>query len=167
MVTNHIAYLLQLCIRVFHLLLAPALGALLLGALLFLSGATEVLQAIHWIMLSPVLYFAWLIFFLSCSAIEIQILACGYKKPARLVYEYSDTSLARIDIVLLATYYQNFFRTWSFPLCTALLRIPYLRELVLLSYAPSVSIGRDVIIFGYIYDPDLVQIGDGAVLGGA
>ena len=165
MVTNHIVSLLQLFVRVLYLLLAPTLGALLLGALIFLSGATEDFQAIHWIILSPILYFAWLIFFLSCSAIEIQAFACLYKKPARMVYEYSDTSFAPIDLLLLSAYYQNFFRTWSLPLCTSLIRIPYLRELVLLSYAPSISIGRDVILFGYIYDPDLVQIGDGAVLG--
>ena len=163
---KHIVFILQLVLYLFFLLLAPSVGAFILAEGLFLSGALEELQAIHWLILSPALYVAWLILFLLCSAIEIQILSLLYKKPVRAAYPWSETSFGSNEIMLLGTYYDNFFRTWSLPLTTAFLRIPYLRELTLLSYAPSVSIGRDVVILGYLYDPDLVQIGDGAVLGG-
>ncbi len=44
--------------------------------------------------------------------------------------------------------------------------IPGLSTLLLRAYSPSVHIGREVINMGCLYDPDLTEVADNAVLGG-
>ncbi len=54
----------------------------------------------------------------------------------------------------------------SIPLVSLLSQFRRLDTLVLRAYSPSVNIGKNVINWGGLYDPDLTEIGDDVVLGG-
>lgn len=54
----------------------------------------------------------------------------------------------------------------SLPLIQPLIAIPWVRTLYLLSYSPRTKIGKNVFLPGFLYDPDLIEIGNDVVLGG-
>ncbi|MEM7313304.1 MAG: HAD-IIIC family phosphatase, partial [Planctomycetota bacterium] len=54
---------------------------------------------------------------------------------------------------------------FSLPGARYLQLVPGFRLLVFLSYAPGVRLGRESLIFGQLYDPDITRIGDFAVIG--
>jgi FkbH-like protein len=53
------------------------------------------------------------------------------------------------------------------PLASVFSEIRSLNKLLLRAYSPSVHVGRDVMLMGRLYDPDLTEIGDNAVVGGS
>lgn len=53
----------------------------------------------------------------------------------------------------------------SLPLVDAIQTIQGLRHLVLLSYSRSTHLGFGGLVAGYLFDPDITDIGEGAILG--
>ncbi len=153
----------RLLIGIVHLLLLPFLSALVLCVILYASGLADRLPILVWLAAAPLLYFLWLVIFLTFSAIQTQIVSRLFPKPRRTSITGDRFSFAGLFLIY---YYQRAFQVWNLPLTSCLLRVPYMRELLLLSYAPHIHVGRNSLLWGYVYDPDLAEIGDGAVIGG-
>ena len=152
-------------LAIYHILACPILGALALAAALHFSGIADRLTATGWIVGAPVLYFAWLILTLCFCALDVQVWCrTVYRKPKRAAT--ADGFRECLLSILSFTLILRCFLVRSLPMTTYLQLIPGLRQLVFLSYSPRTTLGRDSLIFGIIYDPDLVEIGDHAVIGG-
>ena len=149
----------------YHLLTFPLIAATGLAWLVTSTLPTETLHSpFVWIVGAPVLYLGWLVLTFAVSALNMQIASrLGWSKPARSVSEDSNPSTQQI---VCAAIMMRAILFWSLPVTRYQLRIPGLCELVLYSYSPKVSIGRGSQIWGYIYDPDLTTVGEGAILGG-
>jgi FkbH-like protein len=146
---------------IYTLIICPLVASLLLGAII--QGLA--LDLLNCILLSPLLYFVWLLLMLSASAANARILRLlGYHKPRRTVSQPASKP-SMTQLCLLSQYMQAYL-VWSLPLVRALLVVPILRQLVLLAYSHCTDLGADSVIFGYVYDPDLTTIADGAVIGG-
>ena len=151
----------RLFLGVVSAVLGPTLAAAVLGSVLVAAGAAD-WPILAWLVFAPILYFAWLLGFLSLSAAGFQIWGRLYPKPRRMVS--SGGRLTPQGAVLLMAYQQaDLLR--ALPLATGFLRVPVLQKLVLLSYSPRVSVGRNVLILGLIYDPELTELGDRVIVG--
>ena len=151
----------RLFLGIVSAVLGPLLAAALLGSVLQAAGATD-WPILVWLVLAPALYLAWLLSYLSLSALAFQLLGRLHPKPRRMVARGG--RLTTQGAVLLMSYQQaDLLR--ALPLATGLLRTPLLQKLVLLSYAPRVSVGRNVLILGLIYDPELTELGDRVIVG--
>ncbi|HEY7387148.1 MAG TPA: HAD-IIIC family phosphatase [Bryobacteraceae bacterium] len=53
----------------------------------------------------------------------------------------------------------------SLPMVEGLAQLGWFRILLMRSYAPSVHVGKGAMVWGFILDPDLTEIGDRAVIG--
>ena len=63
------------------------------------------------------------------------------------------------------TLYLRMRFVYSLPLVEACLLVPGLRWLVLWSYSTSAHLGPESAILGIVFDPDLTEIGPGAIIG--
>ncbi len=105
----------------------------------------------------------WLLL-LVAAPLNIQLIAkSGWQKPRRFE---SPAGRETRDAVLVGAIMLRAPMIWSLPLARYLMRVPILDRLLLYSYAPSVPIGRNVQLWGMLYDPELTHIGEGAVIGG-
>jgi len=153
---------LRLVLGLLSVILAPLLAAVLLVAAFAAIGAPAWPVPV-WLALAPVIYIAWVLVFLAVSAVEFQVYGLIAPKPRRLTIE--DARLSIPAAVLLHTY-QRLGQVHTLPLANGLLRLPILQRLVLLSYAPRIHVGRDVLIYGLLYDPELIYLGDRVIIGG-
>jgi FkbH-like protein len=150
----------------YHILGLATLASVLLGlgcwqvCRLTGSGSPGV-----WIALSPILYSCWLVLTLALSALNIQIIArSGWQKPRR--FETTSAGYESRDALLVYAVMLRALMVWSLPGVKYLLRIHGLDRLLLYSYAPRVPIGRNAQVFGLLYDPELTNISEGAMIGG-
>lgn len=112
---------------------------------------------------APGLYVAWLLLMLAASAIEIRgWKLLGYRKPSRA----TDRGIERPQFFLVLLCYLRQRIVWQMPMTQAFLGVEGLRQLVLGASAPRLLLGPGSFLFGYLYDPDLTEIGEGATLGG-
>jgi|GEM_PF-5670984 len=118
-----------------------------------------------WLMLIPALYLTWLLWFLLQCVIEAQVhrVWLQYHKIPRL----NPADGVRSYLLFYATIflYLRMRFVYSLPLVHALTPIPLLRHLVLRSYAMHDNLRRDSLILGLLYDPDLTEVGEGAIVG--
>jgi FkbH-like protein len=153
------------------LILYHVLGMATLASVVLAAGcwaATAILGPLPapvWIAACPVLYLTWLGLLLGASALNIQLIAkSGWQKPRR--FESPAGGDETRDAVLVGAIMLRAPMIWSLPLARYLMRVPVLDRLLLYSYAPRVPIGRNVQMWGMLYDPELTHIGEGAVIGG-
>ena len=151
----------RMLIGVVGALLVPLLASAAVAAALAVLGAGSWSPWI-WLALAPALYFTWLLTFLALSALEFQLYGRIAPKPRRLAVSGGHLT-ARASILIHG--YQRFYQVLGLPFAEGLLRLPVLQKLVLLSYSPKATVGRDVLIYGRIYDPELTTFGDGAIVG--
>jgi hypothetical protein len=111
-----------------------------------------------WVLLSPWLYVCWLFSFLLFCAAGMGRMGKRHPKPRRVVA--GDRGLVT---VIACTYRMRLIG--SLPLAELLQRLPFTRALVMRGYSPSVHIGKGAQIAGHLWDPDLTEVGDFAVLG--
>ncbi|MBV9504646.1 MAG: hypothetical protein JO323_06520 [Acidobacteriia bacterium] len=111
-----------------------------------------------WLILAPWLYFCWLILFLVFCAAGIQRIAKRHPKPHRVV-----TSGGGLFTIVACNFRLRLVN--SLPLIGVMRNLPKLRDLVMLSYAPSVHVGKGAQLAGFLWDPDLTEVGDFSVLG--
>lgn len=118
-----------------------------------------------WVSASVLIYTVWLIWFLLLTSIETQVNAIylRYSKPARAT-TYEGFHSWRLLSCSLGLYLRARL-VLALPLVDTFLSIPGLRHLVLLSYSMSTRLGRNSLILGYLFDPDLTDIGDDSVIG--
>ena len=154
----------KVVLAVYHILACPILGALALAATLHFSGIADRLTAAGWIIGVPVLYFCWLLLTLSFCALDVQLWCrTVYRKPQRAAT--AEGLREFLSATLSLTLVLRCFLVRSLPMTTYLQLIPGLRQLVFLSYSPRTMLGQDSLVFGMVYDPDLLEIGDSAVIG--
>lgn len=87
----------------------------------------------------------------------------GYEKPRRV--ETSEGIRSRLLFLLTAALYMRTLFVLSLPMVRAYQMIPVLRTLVFLAAAPGTRLGRHSRVLGTVYDPDLTEIGERAVIG--
>jgi FkbH-like protein len=121
-----------------------------------------------WLILAVPLYFCWLVVYLEISALICRQLGRRHPKPRYAVWgpgRGGESSNAR-GLVTVTACYRRLVVLTTTPFASLLAQFRYVDLLFLRSYAPSVHVGRNVLNLGRIYDPDLTEIGDNAVLGG-
>lgn len=123
------------------------------------------LTGLGWLIVSPIVYITWLNTFLIACAIDVQAWRWlfGFQKPRRA--STADGFTAWLQFHLAVATYLRQRLVWSLPLTQAYLVTPGLRAMVLLACAPRMSVGRDSVLFGTIFDPDLTEIGEHAIIG--
>jgi FkbH-like protein len=120
-----------------------------------------------WIVLAPIVYLSWVVFYLTLSAVVIHYLGSRYPKPRHFVAEPGLQSLSREDLGVRTAVicYLQWGLVETLPLARATGRIPCLSRLWMRAYSPSLNLGTGVGVSGHILDPDLTEVGDNSVLG--
>lgn len=142
----------------------PLVAAGLLGAAVHYSGLSSWLSAGGWIAVTPLLYAAWLMLYFALSAIEMQLLFRNYEKP-RYFYTVGVTPESLRHARLIVCYLRSAI-VRNMPMAQAISYLPGLGRLYFLAYAPSYHIGKNAFFAGFMYDPDLTEIGEETVVGG-
>src|SRR5262249_38487367 len=120
---------------------------------------------LQWILAAPFLYLAWLVLLLVCGALEVQLLhLIGYHKPGRVLS--TDKGMAYFRLLVSLGCYTRAFQLWALPFVRSLQVVPIVWHLVLLAYGRPSRLGRESLLFGYLYDPALTDVGAGVVIGG-
>lgn len=149
--------------------LVPATWLLGLGLqrLAFTPDGLSRWSLVTWCAVAPLLYAAWLILTLAVSAIDIQIHVAylRYDKPKRAtnrgtIHEWFMLYASCFSYVRLKA-------ITSLPLAESFIMSPVLRHLVFLAYCRKTSLGARSLIIGTLYDPDLTEIGEDAIIGTA
>ncbi|MGD0898119.1 MAG: HAD-IIIC family phosphatase [Thermoguttaceae bacterium] len=157
----------QAILGVYHALFLPVLAVLLLAGLASLGGLTEWLAAltpVEWLLLSPLLYLVLLLTIFLVGAVDCQVVGLlFYRKPRRA--GPGDGVVAYVRSFLTLAYYSRATSLWSLPLAHYFQLVPLVRHVMLASYARRVRLGPGSLVFGYLYDPDLTEIGAGAMIG--
>jgi hypothetical protein len=149
---------------VWELGVLPGGAAFLVAGLLNVTGLVERMTPLAWVVAAPLLYFAWVISYLALSALQIQQVFFRYSKPRHMIFN-SELQIRKILPLLLC--YLRFYTIRNLPFLWVLGGIPGVKELILLAYSPRFRFGKKSFMAGYMYDPDLIQIGDNAVVGGS
>lgn len=161
----------QKCIRAllitYHLLAFPTIAAVILAATCaFLPVRHLITTPYHVIAIVPVLYVSWVILTLCVGAANMQLARrLGWSKPKRIVSDGIGDDQTKAAMIVSALMMRTMM-FWEIPGIRYLLRVPLFDKLVLYSWSTHVSIGRDCQIWGLIYDPDLTEVGEGAIIGG-
>ncbi|MES2522489.1 MAG: HAD-IIIC family phosphatase [Gemmatimonadota bacterium] len=111
---------------------------------------------------APVLYLVWLLLFLGICALELRGWQkfLGYGKPARVSERES-----RAQFYMIMLSYMRQHLVWRLPLAQSFIYVDGLRQLLLWGAAPRLRLGSRSFLFGFVYDADLIEIGDDVVLG--
>jgi acetyltransferase-like isoleucine patch superfamily enzyme len=138
----------------------------LIWALLYGISFLVNLRWFTWLTLSPVIYLAWLLLFLRVCAKGSQRLGAKSQKPR---YAKFDRKVGRggmhpgMRTATICMFRFGFIT--SLPLVRTLEQVSFIRNLVWSSYSPAVKIAKDAFVWGSVLDPDLTEIGQGAVIG--
>jgi len=121
-----------------------------------------VLRWIIWGCATPLIYTVWLLLCLVISALDVQSRRWyrGLKKVPRVSSSEGVTKFYPV----ISLYLRMRF-LYSLPMIGSLLWIPGIRWLVLWSYAPSAHLGFGSAILGKLFDPDLTEVGERAIVG--
>jgi acetyltransferase-like isoleucine patch superfamily enzyme len=144
------------------------LAAAGVAALLLIVGAGPQWPWFVWVVAAPVIYLFWVIFYLAISASSTRRMGRRYPKPRRFAmrpgHGPSPESLGFRTAVMCHLRWAIVERL---PFARATGRIPCLSTLWMRAYSPSLRLGNSVINFGFIVDPDLTEVGNNALIGGA
>ena len=94
----------------------------------------------------------------------MQILFYKFEKPRHAVIPAQDPKGRKNTRVVVC--YMRGYLVHSLPMVNAISYLPGIGRLFLLAYAPRVHIGEHTFQAGFLYDPDLTEIGNHAVIGG-
>ena len=151
---------------------------LILGSMLASAAAVAVVAGFAlgagswpwywWVIGSPLLYLGWLLVFLFMSAWVCGLFGRRNPKPRHAVMHSGPIrgSSKTLGMATAAMCYRRLALLQSIPLVSLLSLFRPLDRLVLRAYSPSVHIGRNVLNWAGLYDPDLTEIGNDVVLGG-
>ena len=146
---------------------ATCLFSLGLQKIAFDSAGVSRWNLVTWFALAPLLYAAWLILSLIVNAIDIQIHVAylRYDKPKRATNRGSIHEWFMLYASCFS--YVRLKAITSLPLAESFIMSPVLRHLVFLAYCRKTSLGARSLIIGTLYDPDLTEIGEDAIIGTA
>lgn len=159
----------QLSLALVFLALTPLYATVVVAGILWglnrILGLGTGLSGLGWLVVSPIVYITWLNTFLIACAIDVQAwrVLFGFRKPRRAATSEGFSAWLQFHLAV-ATYLRQRV-IWSLPLTQAYLVTPGLRTLVLLSSSPRISLGRGCAVLGTIFDPDLTEIGENAIIG--
>jgi FkbH-like protein len=145
------------------------LSALIVSGFIYLIGLVVGANWFYWILLSPILYIAWLTFSLLFSAGSSRKMGSRFPKPRKAVISLGRTGqdVAQMEpggaTVILCMFRASILT--ALPFVAALEKVRWFRKLIFCSYSPSVHIGKDALVWGRMMDPDLTEIGDRVVVG--
>jgi acetyltransferase-like isoleucine patch superfamily enzyme len=137
--------------------LAAGVTALLVALLQLIGSAPWYV----WVLLSPALYLFWLICFLFFCAKTIG--GMGRKNPKPRYAVLPGAPRGKMSTVIASAL--RLVVVKSLPLVRLLETSGWGRRLAILSYSPSLHIGKGVQINGILEDPDLTELGEQVVLG--
>jgi carbonic anhydrase/acetyltransferase-like protein (isoleucine patch superfamily) len=112
-----------------------------------------------WFPFLPVLYLCWLVLFLYFCAPGIRR-SGRFPKPRHAVQPGAGRKMVMVGMRGLRGLLIS-----SLPLVPLLRQSEWGRRLVIRAYCPSLNIGKGARIFGTIWDPDLTEVGERAVIG--
>jgi acetyltransferase-like isoleucine patch superfamily enzyme len=113
-----------------------------------------------WVFISPTLYLVWLVSLLYLCAPSARKLAQRFPKPRYANLPQDTKKLTGMGMRGL-----RYFMVHSLPLVGLLEQSPWGRKLVIRAYGPTSHIGAGSQVFGKVQDPDLVEVGAGAIIG--
>lgn len=142
----------------------PLAASALLGAGLHYSGLAAQMSAVWWVGCAPLLYVVWLLLFCGLSAAEMQLLFRRYEKPRHMLAVDKTPEAARHFRLIIC--YLRAYLVRCLPLSGTVSYFPFFGKLFYLAYAPSVHIGERAFFAGFMYDPDLTDVGNDVVVGG-
>src|ERR1700674_2573696 len=155
-----------------HALALTVIVPMLVAALILTGGiwAIEAVAGLRWywwVFASPPLYIVWLMLFLRICAGNSERIGRRHPKPRHLLLqtagEGKHTPQPSGATVIICMFRCAFIP--SLPVVHGLAQLSSFRTLILRSYSPSVHIGESAAVWGLIMDPDLTEIGKGAVVG--
>ncbi len=115
-----------------------------------------------WITLSPAIYFLWLFLQIGYFTLDLRFrrVFMGMEKRKRTMScEDGFQFLQIVSLYLRARY------LFSLPFVESFLMISYLRDLVFLAYSIQSKVSSSSLTIGYLYDPDLTEVGDHTIIG--
>ena len=141
---------------------AAGITVMLVSPLANVAPGSTFWRYVVWVSATPLIYFVWLLLCLTICAMDVQSRRWyrGLKKVPRVS---SDQGITKFYPVISLYLRMRFL--YSLPLTQSLLWLPGLRWLVLWSYSPSAHLGVESSVLGYLFDPDLTDVGDGAIIG--
>ncbi len=128
-------------------------------------GMSETWSWQHWVIFAPLIYISWLNLFLISCAIDTWTwpFLFGIRKHRRITTAGRFRDDFRFHLMLF--YYLRERVVWHLPLTQSYMCFAGLRQLVLRATAMKTHIGSRSLLLGRLYDADLTEVGDGAVLG--
>jgi hypothetical protein len=144
-------------------MLVAAAGVAVLAAL---AGAGPQWPWFIWIVVAPLVYLCWVILYMAIHALITRQMGKRYPKRARFVWRPGQgaTSDGRGLLTALSCYLR-FWDIEKLPFARATGRIPCLSTLWMRAYSPALHLGSGVNNMGFMYDPDLTEVGDNTVIG--
>ncbi len=118
-----------------------------------------------WLMLAPLIYVSWLIWFLAHCCLELYVhrFWLRFRKYPRMNprdgFHHYLLFYAAIFLYLRMRF------LYSLPIVNALITLPIVRHLVFRAYAIGDHVSHQSLVCGMLSDPDLTHIGEGAIIG--
>jgi hypothetical protein len=144
-------------VLVFWLWFVPAmLAAAVVALLIAISGGRW--PWFVWVLATPYLYSLWLVAFLFFCGLGMRRMGRRHPKPRR-----SAAGDRGLFTIIACNYRLRIID--SLPLAGWMRNFPPMRDLVMRAYAPSVHVGKGAQVAGLLWDPDLIELGDQAIIG--
>jgi FkbH-like protein len=141
---------------------AAGIAAAIVRLLTIIAPSGKFLSVVFWTATVPVGYAIWLVLFLTICAVDVQ--TRRWYRGLRKVPRVSSSEGILKFYPVISLYFRARF-VYSLPMVQVFMAIPGLRWLVLWSYATSARLGPESYVLGMIADPDLTDIGAGAIVG--
>ena len=141
---------------------AAWMTAMLVSPLASVAPGNTFWRFVIWTSAAPLIYTIWLLLFLIICALDVQ--SRRWYRGLRKVPRVSSAEGVTKFFPVMSLYFRSQF-VYALPLVVAFLAIPGLRWLVLWSYSTSAKLGPNSYLFGHLFDPDLTDIGAGAIIG--
>lgn len=127
------------------------------------------MASLSFLMLLPAFYLAWLSTLITLNAISVRIQSWFFSKPKSLEVNPLDMPLQLLQFTLIINSYKIMSLIETLPLIKYLQLVPgslaWIRNCIMMAYAPKVHIGKRSVVIPLLQDPDLTYIGDNAVIG--
>lgn len=150
----------------FILLGLPSSIAILLGWVIRTWQIGAGWSAGLWIANSLWLYLIWLGLFILASAIEVRFYSLfRIRSSQAITFRLKQPRTLLTGIYLLTKYGREALFS-GLPLISILRNIPAVQRFIFRGYAASVHLGWVSLVWGRLYDPDLTEIDDYAIVGG-
>ena len=140
----------------------PAIAALGIAGLAWVAGLQNT-HPVFWAFFLPGIYLAWLTLYLSLCALETALLGLVYTKPRR--FDERESGTYTLPMLIALKHYNRAYLVFSLPLVYFLKQTPFFSWLIMRSFATKTHVGNDVLLLGFMADPDITFVGSHTILG--